>query len=52
MSKWENTGISDEWYTPKYIFDALNCQFDLDVSSLYTAQRNGLGIVLEKNKRL
>lgn len=33
MSKWENTGISDEWYTPKYIFDALNCQFDLDVSS-------------------
>lgn len=24
---------SDEWYTPKYIFDALECSFDLDVAS-------------------
>lgn len=24
---------SDEWYTPKYVFDALGCVFKLDVSS-------------------
>lgn len=30
MSHWENAGKSDEWYTPKYIFDALGCRFDLD----------------------
>lgn len=29
----EQLGKSDEWYTPKYIFDALNSQFDLDVAS-------------------
>lgn len=34
MSLWEPTiGQSDEWFTPKYIFDALNTQFDLDVSA-------------------
>lgn len=33
MSHWEETGASDEWYTPKYIFDALGCRFDLDVAS-------------------
>lgn len=32
MSEWENIGVSDEWYTPKYIFDALNVVFDLDVA--------------------
>jgi len=26
-------GESDEWYTPKFIFDALGCQFDLDPCS-------------------
>lgn len=25
--------MSDEWYTPKYIFDALDVDFDLDVSA-------------------
>lgn len=30
MSHWETNGKSDEWYTPKYIFDALGCRFDLD----------------------
>lgn len=30
MSHWEANGKSDEWYTPKYIFDALGCHFDLD----------------------
>lgn len=34
MSIWETAGASDEWYTPKYIFDALNYRrFDMDVSS-------------------
>lgn len=33
MSAWETMGKSDEWYTPKYIFDALACDFDLDVSA-------------------
>lgn len=32
MSAWEASGKSDEWYTPKYIFDALGCHFDLDVA--------------------
>jgi hypothetical protein len=26
-------GATDEWYTPKYIFDALGVEFDLDVAS-------------------
>lgn len=28
----ERRGESDEWYTPKYIFDALGVTFDLDVA--------------------
>lgn len=33
MSAWESMGQSDDWYTPKYIFDALACDFDLDVAA-------------------
>lgn len=33
MASWETSGRSDEWYTPKYIFEALNCHFDLDVAA-------------------
>lgn len=33
MSHWESSGKSDEYYTPKYIFDALNVNFDLDVAA-------------------
>lgn len=35
MSHWESTGKSDEWYTPKYVFDAMGKEllFDLDVAS-------------------
>ena len=33
MSEWETLGKSDEWYTPKYIFDGLGCRFDLDVAA-------------------
>lgn len=33
MSAYENRGQSDEWYTPAYIFDALDEDFDLDVAA-------------------
>lgn len=33
MAYWETGGASDEWYTPKYIFDALAVSFDLDVAA-------------------
>lgn len=39
MSHWESSGKSDDWYTPKYIFDALGCQFDVDVA----APMDGIG---------
>lgn len=26
-------GKTDEWYTPKHVFDALGCEFDMDVAS-------------------
>lgn len=28
----QSIGATDEWYTPRYVFDALGCRFDLDVS--------------------
>jgi hypothetical protein len=34
MSAWEpQVGASDEWYTPRYVFDALGVTFDLDVAA-------------------
>jgi len=33
MSHWEASGKSNDWWTPKYIFDALGETFDLDVSA-------------------
>lgn len=35
MSAWESIGKSDEWYTPKYIFDALGTHFDTDVAAAH-----------------
>lgn len=32
MAVWESRGESNEWYTPRYIFDALGETFDLDVA--------------------
>lgn len=32
MGYWEQNGASNEWYTPRYIFDALGETFDLDVA--------------------
>lgn len=29
----QSIGATDEWYTPQYVFDALGCRFDVDVSS-------------------
>lgn len=26
-------GVTDEWYTPPHVFQALGCEFDMDVSS-------------------
>lgn len=33
MGHWESKSKSSEHYTPKYIFDALNCEFDIDVAA-------------------
>lgn len=33
MAMYENPGQSDDWYTPRYIFDALGLSFDLDPAS-------------------
>lgn len=53
MSAWEAAGLSNEWYTPKYIFDALGCTFDMDVAAspggchvpaLYFERHDGLNV--------
>ncbi len=33
MAAYEKAGESNEWYTPKFIFDALGCRFDQDVAA-------------------
>ena len=33
MAAYEAHGESDEWYTPRYIFDALGLRFDMDVAA-------------------
>lgn len=33
MAAYEAAGETDEWYTPRYIFDALGERFDLDVAA-------------------
>ena len=35
MAAWETVGASDEWYTPKYIFEAIGETFDLDVAGTW-----------------
>lgn len=32
MGYWDTPGASDEWYTPKHIFDAMGVRFDCDVA--------------------
>lgn len=29
----QSVGATDEWYTPKYVFERLGCVFDMDVAS-------------------
>ena len=33
MAAYEAAGKSEDWYTPKYIFDAIGIRFDLDVAA-------------------
>jgi hypothetical protein len=33
LGYWEASGKSDDWYTPQCVFDALGCEFDLDVAA-------------------
>lgn len=33
MAAYEAYGKSDEWYTPRYIFDAIGLRYDLDVAA-------------------
>lgn len=33
MAAYEKAGKTNEWYTPRYIFDALSVTFDMDVAS-------------------
>lgn len=40
MAAYEKQGESDEWYTPKYIFDALGQHFDLDVAAPISGPRH------------
>jgi hypothetical protein len=41
LSEWEpSLGASDEWFTPKYIFDALGVLFDLDVAAPWGGTRH------------
>lgn len=40
MSAYETRGETDEWYTPKYIFEALGVVFDLDVACPPTGPRH------------
>lgn len=41
MSAWEpSVGRSDEWFTPRYIFDALAERFDMDVAAPFGGPRH------------
>lgn len=39
MSHWESSGKSNDWYTPKYIMDALGCHFTMDVAAPFEGPR-------------
>lgn len=40
MPAYESPGKSNEWHTPKYIFDALDVMFDTDVAAPITGPRH------------
>ncbi|AKR55722.1 adenine methyltransferase [Devosia sp. H5989] len=33
MGYWEANGASNDWYTPRHVFDALGAEFDMDVAA-------------------
>ena len=39
MASYETAGKCDDWHTPRYIFDALGVEFDLDVAAPVTGPR-------------
>ena len=42
----QSVGATDEWYTPPHVFEAMGCEFDLDVASpgqAVTPWRRGTG---------
>lgn len=45
MSSWEGLGKSDEWYTPPEVFEALGCEFDLDVAGAVKASVPARGAI-------
>lgn len=40
MAAYEAAGETDEWYTPRYIFDAIGERFDLDVAAPHDGPRH------------
>jgi hypothetical protein len=41
VSEWEpSIGATDEWYTPRSVFDALGVQFDMDVAAPFGGPRH------------
>jgi hypothetical protein len=40
VAAYETAGETDEWYTPRYIFDALGVRFDLDVACPQSGPRH------------
>lgn len=49
MSAWESTGKSDEWYTPPEVFQALGCEFDLDVAGAARAEVPAKGFIFSES---
>lgn len=35
----QSVGATDEWYTPPHVFEALGCDFDMDVATSIRSQR-------------
>jgi hypothetical protein len=40
MSAWEAAGATNEWYTPRHVFDAFADTFDLDVAAPHEGPRH------------
>lgn len=49
MSHWEASGQSNEWYTPPEVFEALGCEFDLDVAGAPRANVPSHGAIFNES---